>query len=178
MDISLFKVCEAKEIIDLFTSVFSDSEGEPEGTVIGRLVSEIIENTDSQDLIGCVASASGKIVGCIFFSRFVVPNGQRAFILSPAAVSTNQQGKGVGQALINYGLSYLKSKGVELVFTYGDPNYYSKTGFNQISESTIKAPFQLSHPEGWLAQSLSGSRIQAMQGQTECVGALSDQTYW
>lgn len=83
-----------------------------------------------------------------------MPSGQRAFILSPVAVSTDVQGKGVGQALIRYGLDHLKSLGVELVFTYGDPGYYSKVGFEQITEAIVKAPWPLSQPIGWLALAL------------------------
>ena len=36
-----------------------------------------------------------------------------------------------GQQLINFGLAHLKEIGVELVFTYGDMNFYSKVGFKQ-----------------------------------------------
>ena len=107
-----------------------------------------------------------------------MPGGEVAFILSPVAISTSVQGSGIGQQLINYGLNQLKSLSVNLVFTYGDPNYYSKTGFKQISESIMKAPFELSQPEGWLAQPLDSNPIKATQGATKCVEALSDQKYW
>ena len=80
--------------------------------------------------------------------------------------------------IINFGISHLKSQGVNLVFTYGDPNFYSRVGFKPVSESTIKAPLKLSYPEGWLAQSLDGSRIKAIKGAVHCVEALNDQKYW
>jgi putative acetyltransferase len=178
MNLSLFDTSYAQQVIALFTEVFSASEGESEGRVIGELVSKLIATTAPRDLIGCIATDDDAVVGCIFFSRFIVPNGQTAFILSPVAVSTGVQGAGVGQQLINYGLAHLKSLEVELAFTYGNPAYYSKTGFEQLSESVVKAPFELSQPIGWLAQSLDGSPIQAMQGATECVEALGDQKYW
>lgn len=178
MKLSLFNSSHTQEVIELFTKVFSASENASEGQIIGNLVSDLIATTEPQDLIGCVAISNNRIVGCIFFSRFVVPGGEVAFILSPVAISTGVQGSGIGQQLINYGLNQLKSLSVNLAFTYGDPNYYSKTGFNQISESVVKAPFELSQPEGWLAQPLDGNPIKAMQGATECVEALSDQKYW
>ena len=67
---------------------------------------------------------------------------------------------------------------MNLALTYGDPNYYSKTGFNHIGETIVKAPLELSQPEGWLAQSLDGKPIETVQGSNKCVEALSDQKYW
>ena len=150
MKYSLFDSSKSEEVVDLFTKVFSESEGEKEGLVLGDFVSKLVSYTDPQDLVGCVVEEGANIVGCVFFSRFTVPSGQVAFILSPLAISTACQRKGIGQKLIGYGLDHLKSENVSLVFTYGDPSYYSKTGFQQISESVVKAPLPLSEPIGWL----------------------------
>ena len=178
MELSQFNSSQSQDVIELFTNVFSASEGETEGQLIGNLVSELIATTESQDLIGFVSISGGDIVGSIFFSRLILPSDKRAYILSPVAIATSEQGKGVGQQLINYGISHLKSLCVHLVFTYGDPDFYSKVGFNPISESIVKAPLKLTYPEGWLAQSLDGSSIEAMKGTSHCVEALNDQKYW
>lgn len=178
MKLSIFQSSQSDEIIELFTNVFSASENETEGKLIGAFVSDLISTTEQKDLIGFVSSSGESSVGCIFFSRLVVPSGQEAFILSPVAIATSEQGKGSGQQLINYGLNYLKSLGVELVFTYGDPDYYSKAGFNPISETIVKAPLKLSQPEGWLAQSLNRSPIKTMPGASKCVEALNSQELW
>jgi putative acetyltransferase len=178
MELSQFNSSQSQEVIELFTNVFSSSEGKPEGQLIGCLVTELIATTEPQDLIGFVSISGGDIAGCIFFSRLDVPGDKTAFILSPAAIATNEQGKGIGQQLINYGISHLKSLSVDLVFTYGDPDFYAKVGFRPVSESIVKAPLRLTYPEGWLAQSLDGSSIEAMEGTTHCVEALNDQIYW
>ena len=178
MKISKFNSSLSKEVIELFINVFSASENEEEGHIIGNLVSNIIETTEPQDLIGFVASSSDIVIGGIFFSRFIVPNNQTAFMLSPMAIATNEQGKSIGQKLISHGLSHLKSMNTDLVFTYGDPNYYCKLGFKPISENIVSAPFKLSQPEGWLAQSLDGRAINPMQGATTCVEAFNDPTIW
>jgi len=178
MNYETFEKSVAQEVVNLYAKVFSDSEGSAEGQAIGELVSNLIATTDSADLLGFVAKDGNTIVGCIFFSRFFVPSRQSAFLLSPVAVTTNTQRSGVGQGLINYGLQKLKSMSVDLVFTYGDPAYYCKTGFQQITEDIVQPPYKLSQPIGWLAQSLKEAHIKAMEGETKCVSAFSHAQYW
>jgi predicted N-acetyltransferase YhbS len=134
--------------------------------------------TDQKDLYGFVAIEHEKIIGCIFFSRLTIESGIRAFILSPVAVHTDHQGKGIGQQLINYGIKRLKDEGVELVMTYGDPNYYAKVGFDPVKEETIKAPMHLTYPEGWLGQSLISNSVDPIASQPTCVKALNKPEYW
>lgn len=178
MKYDVYHSSQSQEIINLFTEVFADSEGREEGLVIGQLVSELINTTEPHDLFGYVCSSGGKIIGCILFSRLTLPSGRTAFILSPVAVSSESQGKGVGQQLINFGIKQLESHGVELVFTYGDPRFYSKVGFVSIGEDVVKAPMKLTYPEGWLAQSLGNDDITPEVGAARCVEALNRQKYW
>jgi putative acetyltransferase len=169
---------QAEEIKSLFTKVFSDSEGENEGILIGNLAYELLTETDKQDLYGFVATEDEKIIGCIIFSRLTFESGVCAFILSPVAVHTDHHGKGIGQKLINYGIKRLKAEGVELVMTYGDINFYSKVGFQPISEEVIRAPFKLTYPEGWIGQSLMSGIVAPIAGQSSCVKALDKPEYW
>jgi putative acetyltransferase len=178
MKISTYNPSQSPDVINLFTKVFSDSEGQDEGEVIGRLVSDLIITTNESDIVGFVAILKEEIVGCIFFSRLTLPSDKIAFILSPVAIATERQGKGIGQQLIKYGIEYLRLKKIDLVFTYGDPGFYSKVGFQQISEEIVKAPFKLTQPEGWLAQSLQTDVIDAIVGSSVCEKALNKQEYW
>jgi predicted N-acetyltransferase YhbS len=169
---------QSQEVIKLFTDVFTDSEGAKEGRVIGRLVSELTNTTHPEELFGYIGIIDEKIIGCIFFSRLTLASGKAAYILSPVAVSSHQQGKGYGQQLIRFGLQQLKQHDVELVFTYGDPDFYSKVGFVKISEDVVQPPRKLTYPEGWLAQSLQNRAIVPETGIAYCVGALDKQEYW
>lgn len=178
MKFTLFNSTDSQVVIELFTRVFSIAEGESEGHSIGALVTNLINTTQPQDLIGCVAIVNESIIGCIFFSRFNVPNNGKTFILSPVAIATESQGTGIGQQLIHFGIEHLRSLNTDLLFTYGDPAFYAKTGFEPISESVIAAPYPLSQPIGWLAQSLNGKPINTATGPTACVEALSDPSYW
>jgi putative acetyltransferase len=167
-----------EEIKQLFTTVFTDSEGTAEGTLIGNLVEELQKTTKPEDIFCFVAVDNNKIIASIFFTRFTTETNISAFILSPVAVATQHQKKGIGQKLIKYGIDYLKQSNVELLLTYGDPDFYSKVGFKSITEDIIKAPLNLTYPNGWLALSLTDKKIDPVQGSTMCVSALMNQKYW
>lgn len=169
---------ESRAIVQLSESVFTDSEGEAAGLLIGKLVENLFEQTDEPDLLNFVAEVNGQLVASIFFTRLSVDSEDVAFILSPVAVHTEHQHKGIGQALIGYGLNELEERRVRFVLTYGDPLFYGKVGFRQISAEVVKPPFALSQPEGWLGHSLLGDPIDSLAGSVQCVKALSDPVYW
>ncbi|MFL0809672.1 MAG: N-acetyltransferase [Agarilytica sp.] len=178
MAIRLFNADDSQKVIALFTRVFSDSEGESEGALIGSLVASLIESTSPNELLGCVFETEEKIVGGIFFSRMRLSNKNTAYILSPLAVSTEYQKTGLGQGLIRAGIEHLTNKDTDFLFTYGDPAYYSKTGFVSINEDQVKAPCELQYPEGWLVLPLGGE-LQLLKGVTSrCVAALDRPDIW
>lgn len=178
MIFSIFNSSQSQAVIKLFDSVFSESEGQGEGKLVSQLASDLIATTTAQDLLGFVALSQKEVVGCIFFSRLILQNNANAFILAPVAIDTGHQAQGIGQQLIAFGIQHLKEQGVDLVLTYGDPNFYAKVGFQAITEECVKAPLKLSQPEGWLGQSLTGDSVSPIEGVPKCVEALNKQEYW
>lgn len=178
MNILSFDVSQSTEVQQLFIDVFSKSEGEEEGKVIGDFVLDMMNSTALADLYGFVAYEGNELIGSIFFSRMTFESSIEAFILSPVAISSKCQKQGVGQALIRHGIDQLEAEGISIVFTYGDPNYYSKVGFQSIAESQIKAPQPLSQPIGWLCQSLNGGEIPHLSDKPTCVSALNKPELW
>jgi putative acetyltransferase len=135
MDFCSGYVTREQAIFELFTATFSASEGAGEGQAIGDLVRNLMKTTPSKDLLVRSAYDDQVFLGCLFLSRLTfAQDDRRVFILSPVAVKTDRQKNGIGQKLIAYGLDDLRQKGIDFVVTYGDPNYYSKTGFRQITE--------------------------------------------
>ncbi|MFI3274988.1 GNAT family N-acetyltransferase [Vibrio sp.] len=174
---------EIETITQLFTQTFTDSEGENEGKTVGKLANDLLTTTDPTELLCFVAEDDTRelgstIVGAIIFTPLSFDYETKAYLLSPVAVSTQVQKRGIGQKLINFGLETLKQQGVELAVTYGDPSYYSRVGFKQITVEQIPAPFELSYPHGWIAQSLTGSEIKVTSEQSSCVEALAHAEYW
>jgi putative acetyltransferase len=164
---------------ELFTSVFTDSEGPAEGALIGNLAKELLTQTAARDLYGFVAVDGEVIVGGIIFSRLTFEEKDiPVFILAPVAVHSDYQGKGIGQQLINHGLNALKEDGVSVVVTYGDPAFYAKVGFQALPPRVIRPPLKLSQPHGWLGQSLTGKPIAPVPGSCSCVKALDNPAYW
>ncbi|MFA0412981.1 GNAT family N-acetyltransferase [Vibrio renipiscarius] len=179
MQFSILDLSKQAQIQALFQNTFSDSEGVDEGVMIGDLANQIVATTDSEEMVIVGASKDETLVGCVIFTKFhFQSNTTNAYLLSPAAIATATQGQGVGQKLIQFGLDTLKQQGVELVLTYGDPRFYGKVGFVQITEEQVKAPLVLSYPHGWLGQKLDGSELVAIESETLCASALNDQKYW
>ncbi|MET0027401.1 MAG: N-acetyltransferase [Candidatus Thiodiazotropha sp.] len=167
-----------QKVAELFTSAFTVSEGEKEGKLIGDLSSQLASKIDNNEIICFGTFENETLIGCIFFSRLHFSERIRMYLLAPVAVSADHQGVGFGQSLINYGLNELKRRRVDVVVTYGDPAFYSKVGFQALSETVIQAPLELSMPFGWLGQSLTGKRIPSIHGRPTCVDAFNDPVYW
>jgi len=167
-----------KEVTALFTSVFTSSEGEKEGLLIGNLSLKLASSIDNEETICFGAYENESLIGSIFFTRLKFNSPIQVYMLAPVAVSTENQGKGIGQALINYGLNELKKRSVDVAVTYGDPSFYSKVGFQALSENIIKAPLKLSMPFGWLGQSLTGEPIPTINERPVCVKEFNDPVYW
>lgn len=167
-----------KEVEALFASAFTSSEGETEGRLIGALSSQLASGIDHHEIICFGVYDSQVLIGSIFFTRLQCSPPIEVYMLAPVAVSAEHQGQGVGQALIRYGLHALKKRAANVVVTYGDPSFYSKVGFQALSETVIPAPLTLSMPFGWQGQSLTGAPIPTIAERPACVTAFNNPVYW
>lgn len=166
-------------IIDLCASTFTASAGDDEGARIRRLVTDLLCSTPEDDVVVFRAHDGPLLLGCIAFSRLRYDLDDRTvFLLAPVAVRTDRQGEGIGQRLLAFGLAELRRRGVDVVLTYGDPSYYSKVGFQPITEDVARAPLPLSLPHGWLGQSLTSQSLEPFAGACRCVPALDSPDYW
>lgn len=169
---------DKKAVAQLFTPVFSSSEGDKEGRLIGKLSFELAAHIDNVDRLGFGVYKPDSLIGALFFTRLQFNEPYEVFMLAPVAVSTQHQRKGIGQALIHYGLGELKKRSVEVAVTYGDPSFYSQLRFQPLPEHSIQAPLTLSMPFGWLGQSLTGEKIPTLHDRPRCVKEFDDPVYW
>jgi putative acetyltransferase len=90
--------------------------------------------------ISLVAADHSTIVGHAIFTKCSVFGcSASAALLGPVAVAPAWQRRGVGSALIRFGLQWLKTENVALVCVLGDPAYYGRLGF--APEPQVEPPF-------------------------------------
>lgn len=179
MDILTDYKTHATAITELFKSCFTASEGPQEGAIIGDLVQNLIANTPETDLYGFTIWDNTTLMGGIFMSRLVYPNDPRVvFLLSPVAIATPYQGRGLGQELITSALATMAKNGVDFVVTYGDPAFYGRVGFLPVTVDDVPAPYALQFPQGWLCNPLHGTDTPNLQGPAHCVNAFQNPELW
>ena len=138
-----------QQIINVFHNSFSESEGESEGALIRTLVEHLLENTPEPDIFVFAALHDDTVTSCGIFSRLTYSDDARnVFILSPMAVHPDHQNKGIGQTLLRESIAALRTHGIDILMTYGDPNYYGQIGFLPVTEQVAPPSFPLSMPIG------------------------------
>lgn len=100
-----------------------------------RLVSAL--RAADADTLELVAEDHRQIVGDVMFSPVtaIAANASQAYGigLGPVAVLPDRQHRGIGTALVEAGLDYLRNLGVPWCVVLGDPAYYSRFGFEPAS---------------------------------------------
>ncbi|MFW2147258.1 GNAT family N-acetyltransferase [Acinetobacter sp. TY1] len=88
--------------------------------------------------ISLVALLDGKIIGHIAISPVNISSGEKNWYgLGPISVLPKYQGQGVGSALIQQALQQLKNLGAEGCVLLGEPEYYTRFGFQVVSGLTL-----------------------------------------
>lgn len=84
--------------------------------------------------LSLVAELNGRIVGHVAFSPVAIGDHSGTWLgLGPVAVAPDAQRLGVGSALIRQGLDRIRAEGWEGCVVLGDPAYYQRFGFRNVS---------------------------------------------
>ena len=85
--------------------------------------------------LSLVAEVDGDVVGHIAFSPVAIADGTPDWYgLGPVAVLPELHKQGIGKALIEEGLARLDELGAKGCALVGDPNYYTRFGFQNIPD--------------------------------------------
>ncbi len=92
-------------------------------------------------VLSLVAVRAGSILGHAMFtpvtSAATESNHQPATALGPIAVRPSQQRQGCGSALIRDGLDRCREQGIGVAFVLGDPEYYSRFGWQPAKQRQL-----------------------------------------
>lgn len=110
-----------------------------------KLVDALRESEGYMPELAIVAELNGIVVGHILFSPIQIKEGDNAWpalALAPMSVHPDQQCKGIGTALVKYGLAEALRLGHKLVVVVGHPEYYPRFGFVPAGERGLRLPFE------------------------------------
>ncbi len=104
-----------------------------EAKSVATLASNLLNEETSPKTLTKVAVIDGAVVGHIAFSPVTINSSKKwkGYILAPLGVMPEYQKRRIGSKLIENGIELLSRERVNVLFVYGDPNYYSKFGFNE-----------------------------------------------
>ncbi len=90
-------------------------------------------------ILSLVAEIDGEVVGHVAFSPVTI-SGHFCdwYGVGPVSVRPDYQQRGIGKALMNEGLSKLKTCGAKGCVLVGDPDYYIRFGFRNHPELRLE----------------------------------------
>ena len=89
--------------------------------------------------VSLVAVIEGRVVGHIAFSPVSISDQSCDWYgIGPVSVLPDCQKQGIGKALIQEGLSLLRSRGAKGCMLVGDPNYYKRFGFRNVPDLMLE----------------------------------------
>ena len=151
-----------------------------EAPVVAKLASNLLNEETSPETFALVAEIHSIVVGHIAFSpvTFDANKKLKGYILAPLGVMPKYQKCRIGSELIKSGMDQLSKKGVNVLFVYGDPNYYGKFGFKAETATNYLPPFELKYSLGWLAIALNDNIYTEKATKISCVASLQDPALW
>ncbi len=106
-----------------------------------RLVTGLRAN--AQPTISLIAEQAGKTLGHILFSPVTLDSKPKLALmgLAPMAVRPDNQGRGIGTALVEAGLDRCRETQVGAVVVLGHPEYYPRFGFRKSTDFDIESEY-------------------------------------
>lgn len=176
MNIRVARSEDGSAIQRLYLSAFPDGEGE----VVSRVAIDLLEEKTTPTILSLVAETEGDIVGHVAFSPVTVDSIERFnnYILAPLAVKPDYQKRHIGSQLIEQGLQQLSLIGANIVFVYGDPEYYSRFGFSVEAACQFRPEYKMQYPLGWQAVRFNEVDLPSAPVIIKCVAPLSSPGLW
>ena len=158
--------------------LYAFPEGERE--IVSKLAANLLLEETTPQTISLVAETEGALVGHVAFSPVTIDSNEnlQGYLLAPLGVTPGYQKRRIGSKLIESGMQQLSNMGVNILFVYGDPKYYSRFGFSADAAARYTPPFGLQYPFGWQAIALNECIIEKASCKISCVASLCDPKLW
>ena len=118
---------DSAAIVDVHRAAFSSD-------VEADLVAALLMHPSAQPVESWVAEIDGAVVAHVLLTPGVVPEGPElsVLLLCPLAVLPSHQHSRLGTELTRAALAAAAAAGVRAVTVFGDPEYYSRFGFESL----------------------------------------------
>jgi len=176
MSIRIATSLDRDDVSDLHLCAFPEGERE----VVSKLAINLLSERTTPQTISLVAETEGAVVGHVAFSPVTIDNNEnlQGYIMAPLGVKPDYQKHRIGSKLIESGIQQLLKMGVNILFVYGDPEYYRKFGFSADVADRYTPPCKLQYPFGWQAIVLNEFYIAKSSINIACVTSLCDPELW
>ncbi|GAB7095359.1 N-acetyltransferase [Halolamina litorea] len=157
MDIRPYSERDADAVFEVHRRAFGGRTDE------ARIVQRLHDADEA--VVSLVAVIDGRVVGHVLFSRVTVADCDVAIELvglAPVGVLPENQNDGVGSSLIRQGLAACRAAGVDAVVVLGDPEYYSRFGFERASEYGLGNEYGAD--EAFMVEPLHGGALDGVDG--------------
>lgn len=164
------------DVRDVHLAAFDEGERE----IVAKIATDLLAEETTPQTISLLAESQGDVVGHVAFSPVTIGTDEncQGYILAPLAVKPDHQKRRIGSELIEHGMQQLSNRGVDILFVYGDPDYYSRFGFSVDAAARYIPPYKLQYPSGWQGIALKEPGTETSPIKITCVTALSDPEQW
>ena len=97
------------------------------------------EGVDAEAGLSFVAIEDGTLRGSVRFWPVFVGH-ERALLLGPLAVESQERGRGIGVALMARGIEAARAAGWPCIILVGDEPYYARVGFAKLPPGRVSFP--------------------------------------
>ncbi len=154
-----------------------------EGDIIANLVMELFDDETAKPYLSLLAWQNNQAIGHILFTQAYWKNNGNSTslaLLAPLAVIPDYQKQGIGTLLVKEGLQNLQQQNYDLIFVFGNPQYYQRFGFKTALDFEIFAPFPLpeKYKSAWMVLAFKENILAKNSGQIECAKSINKKEYW
>jgi putative acetyltransferase len=160
--------------------VYLAAFGEGEREIVSKLAVHLLSEETTPQTFSLVAETEGAVVGHVAFSPVAIGANEncQGYILAPLGVKPEYQKRRIGAKLVESGMQQLSRMGVDILFVYGDPGYYSRFGFSVNAAVGYTPPYRLRFPFGWQGMVLKERSTERSPTKITCVASLCDPALW